>query len=108
MIKTNAKCHGARPSGARRPGAGRITSSGTRVRVSSDAVVSAYIRDIALPRAAAASAQTASAFPVPSSGPPRRIRSGFPSVVLTAKAQPATATGVARTTSRAARHCTTL
>jgi hypothetical protein len=49
MIHTNNTCRGGRPSGPSRPGAGRITRSRTRVRVSSDAVVSAYIHDIARP-----------------------------------------------------------
>jgi hypothetical protein len=40
-----------RPSGARRAGASRLATRRTRVRVSSDAVVSAYIRDLALPHA---------------------------------------------------------
>ena len=51
MTQTNDTCRGGRPSGARRPGAGRIATRRTRVRVSSDAVVSAYIHDIARPRA---------------------------------------------------------
>ena len=38
-----------RPSFTRHPGAGRIASRRTRVRVSSDAVISAYIHDIAQP-----------------------------------------------------------
>lgn len=46
MTQTNDTCNGGRPSGARRPGAARIATRRTRVRVSSDAVVSAYIRDI--------------------------------------------------------------
>ncbi len=51
MTQTNDTCRGGRPSGARRPGAGRIATRRTRVRVSSDAVVSAYIHDIARPHA---------------------------------------------------------
>ena len=51
MTQTNVTCRGGRPSGARRPGAGRIATHRTRVRVSSDAVVSAYIHDIASPPA---------------------------------------------------------
>ena len=49
MTHTNYSCPGGRPSGARRPGPGRIATARTRTRVSSDAVVSAYIRDIARP-----------------------------------------------------------
>jgi hypothetical protein len=56
MSQTNDICSGERPSGARRPGAGRIPTRPTRVRVSSDAVVSAYIRDVARPRAGASNA----------------------------------------------------
>jgi hypothetical protein len=47
QINDNLLC--GRPGGARRPGAGRTVSRRTRVRVSSDAVVSAYIHDIARP-----------------------------------------------------------
>ena len=50
MTQTNDTCRGGRPSGVRRPGAGRIART-PRMRVSSDAVVSAYIRDIARPHA---------------------------------------------------------
>jgi len=42
MTQTNDTC---------RPGAGRIATRPTRVRVSSDAVVSGYIHDIARPHA---------------------------------------------------------
>ena len=38
MTQTNDTCRGGRPSGARRPGAGRIATRRTRMRVSSDAV----------------------------------------------------------------------
>ena len=51
MTQTNDSCRGGRPSGARSRGAGRIATRRTRVRVSSDAVVSAYIQDIARPHA---------------------------------------------------------
>lgn len=47
MTQTDDTCRGERPSGVRPPGAGRIAAR--RRRVSSDAVVSAYIRDIARP-----------------------------------------------------------
>jgi len=50
MTQTIDSCRGGRPSGARRPGAGRTATR--RTRMSSDAVVSAYIRDIARPHAA--------------------------------------------------------
>jgi hypothetical protein len=53
MTQTNDTCRGGRPRGARRPGAGRIATRRTRLRVSSDAVVSAYIHDIARPHAGA-------------------------------------------------------
>ena len=49
--QTNDTCSSGRPSGSRRPGAGRTAMRRTRVRVSSDAVVYAYIRDIAQPHA---------------------------------------------------------
>lgn len=51
MTQINDNLLRGRPSGARRPGAGRTVSrrTRTRVRVSSDAVVSAYIHDIAQP-----------------------------------------------------------
>lgn len=50
MTQTKHTCRGGRPSGARRSEASRTaTRRGTRVRVSSDAVISAYIRDIARP-----------------------------------------------------------
>ncbi len=49
MTQINDTIVGGRPSFARRPGAGRIASRRTRVRVSSDAVISAYIHDIAGP-----------------------------------------------------------
>ena len=49
MTQTDDTCRGGRPSGVRPPGAGRIAAR--RRRVSSDAVVSAYIRDIARPYA---------------------------------------------------------
>ena len=52
MTQTNDTCRGGRPSGAHRPGAGRMATRRTRLRVSSDAVVSAYIHDIASPHAA--------------------------------------------------------
>jgi hypothetical protein len=51
MTQPNHTCTGGRPSGARRPGAARVATRRTRVRVSSDAVVSAYIRDIGRPHA---------------------------------------------------------
>ena len=54
MTQINDTCHGGRPSGARRPGAGRMATRRTRARVSSDAVVSAYIHDIARPYAGGA------------------------------------------------------
>jgi hypothetical protein len=44
---TKQNCRGGRPAGSRRPGAVRVTTPRrTRLRVSSDAVVSAYIHDI--------------------------------------------------------------
>ena len=49
MTQTNDTRRGGHPSGVRRRGAGRIATQRTRMRVSSDAVVSAYIRDIARP-----------------------------------------------------------
>jgi len=49
MTQANDTCRGGRPSGARRPGAGRIATH--RTRVSSEAVISAYIHDIARPHA---------------------------------------------------------
>jgi hypothetical protein len=49
MTQTNDTCRGARPSGVRRPEASRTATRATRARVSSDAVISAYIRDIARP-----------------------------------------------------------
>ncbi len=49
MTQTNDTCLGGRPGGARHPGAARIATRRTRTRVSSDAVVSAYIHDIARP-----------------------------------------------------------
>ena len=51
MTQTNDTPRAGRPSATRRPGAGRLATHRTRVRVSSDAVVSAYIRDIARPPA---------------------------------------------------------
>ena len=51
MTQINDTCRGGRPSGARRPGADRLATRRTRVRVSSDAVLSAYIHDIARPHA---------------------------------------------------------
>ncbi len=51
MTQTNDTCRGGRPSGAGRPADRRLATRRTRVRVASDAVVSAYIRDIALPHA---------------------------------------------------------
>jgi len=51
MTPATDTCRGGRPSGARRPGAARIATRRRRVRVSSDAVVSAYINDIAQPDA---------------------------------------------------------
>ncbi len=51
MTHTNDTRRRERPSGARHPGAGRIATSRMRMRVSSDAVVSAYIHDIARPHA---------------------------------------------------------
>lgn len=53
MTQTNDTSRGVRPSGARRPGADRIATRHTRLRVSSDAVISAYIHDIARPHAGA-------------------------------------------------------
>jgi hypothetical protein len=50
MTQINDTCRGRRPSGARRPGASRIATR--RTRMSSDAVVSAYIREIAQPHSA--------------------------------------------------------
>jgi hypothetical protein len=52
MTHTNDICQLRRPSGARRPGPGPMATRRTRMRVSSDAVVSAYIRDVARPRTA--------------------------------------------------------
>jgi len=49
MTPINDTYLNGRPSGARRPGAGRMATRRTRTRVSSDAVVSAYIRDLARP-----------------------------------------------------------
>ncbi len=51
MTQTIDSCHGGRPSGARRLGAGRTATRRTRTRVSADAVVSAYIHEIARPHA---------------------------------------------------------
>jgi hypothetical protein len=60
MTQINDTIAGGRPNFARRPGAGRIASRRTRVRVSSDAVISAYIHDIAQPaRRRAATRRTA-------------------------------------------------
>ncbi len=63
MTQSNDTSRVGRPSGARRPGAGRIATRRTRVRVSSDAVVSAYIRDIARPPAQALRARSARTAP---------------------------------------------
>jgi hypothetical protein len=51
MSYPNDTCQQRRAIGARRPGTARMATRGTRVRVSSDAVVSAYIHDIARSRA---------------------------------------------------------
>jgi len=51
MTQNNDTCRGGRPSGVRRPATGRMATRRTRMRVSSDAVVSAYIHDIARPQA---------------------------------------------------------
>ncbi len=48
MTQTKDTYHGRLPSGNRRPG--RVARGNTRMRVSSEAVVSAYIREIARPR----------------------------------------------------------
>lgn len=47
MTQTNDSCPSKNPIGGRRPGVVRRTTARTRLRVSSDALVSAYIHDIA-------------------------------------------------------------
>jgi|GEM_PF-5179713 len=65
MTQTKNTCRGGRPSGARRPGTARLATR--RTRVSSDAVVSAYIRDIARPHGSDQQQHTTpSSFPPPS------------------------------------------
>ena len=67
MTQTNDTPRAGRPSATRRPGAGRLATHRTRVRVSSDAVVSAYIRDIARPHGSDQQQHTTpSSFPPPS------------------------------------------
>ncbi len=75
MTQTHDTCRGGRPSGARRPRAARMATRRTRVRVSSDAVVSAYIHDIARPRAGADPTLDLSECPVRDSNSPHRIKS---------------------------------
>jgi hypothetical protein len=73
MTQTTDTFRRGRPSGARRPGAVRTATRHTRVRVSSDAVVSAYIHDIARPPVGGEH-QCQSAVTTP--GRPRLVASG--------------------------------